>query len=246
MPGSRPFYGYGCCPMRRGRVVQAFWAWRELHRAGYAGGFRRSWRVREVPEQGLWRFVFGTNASATLDMANTEAGTLLVSHFLGTAAAGLYAVAQQMADVLIKPNTKLLIPAIYPEMARLTARGDNAERKKMVSGIAWLAGGLSILLLTILVVFGQTLIAAIFGKAFVGAYPVMIWMAFAGVFAALAFPLEPLLIAAGKIRATVIGAGDGDHGVPGDFMRPASAYRPDRRRRGSAGLYGDRSGSFFL
>jgi len=97
----------------------------------------------------------------------------------------------------------LLTPAIYPELARLTARRDKAARRTMVVRSAALAGGLSLLALTALAVFGKPLIGLVAGPDYTAAYATMVLLAVAGVIAAAAFPLEPLLISKGRVRPVV-------------------------------------------
>ena len=117
--------------------------------------------------------------------------------------AGLFRIATQFADLLVKPNNKLLVPAIYPELTRLAAQRRFRERAEMVRRTILFAGGVSAGLLGLLVVAGEPLIALAAGPEFAAAYPTMICLAVAGLIGAWTFPLEPLLVADGRVAETV-------------------------------------------
>lgn len=185
------------------RVGQTWFAWQELRKQDVRFGRPDLRSTVRGPEPGIWRFIFGTNLGSSLDLASAQLGTMAVGYMLGPAGAGLYRVAQQVSNVLIKPNTRLLIPALYPEMAKLTARGETEARNHMVIGLIGLIGIAAITVFVCLELFGEWLIGFFFGSAFLPAYHPMLWLAAAGLIGALCFPLEPMMIAAGRIRRTV-------------------------------------------
>lgn len=176
-------------------------ALRELHRQGVLRGMTISLRGLTAPHERIWPFVWSTNLNTTLNLASDKIGTLAVGWLLGPQAAGLFRIASYVAGALGKPASKLLTPAIYPELARLSAGGDAAATRNMVTRSALLAGGVAAGVFGLLVVLGQPLLHYIFGAEFVAAYEVMLLLSLAGVIATAAFPLEPLLISSGRIRA---------------------------------------------
>lgn len=153
---------------------------------------------------GMWRFVIGTNVNSTLNLGNTQLGTLLAGWLLGPSGAGYYRVAKQFADILIKPSSKLLVPAIYTDMAELTAAGDRATREHVVRRGVLVAGLAALGVFAALVVFGKLLITVLVGAEYTPVYATMLWLALAGFLSIIAFPFEPLLVSAGRVRATVI------------------------------------------
>lgn len=187
-----------------GRCLLHILAWRELHRRTLLTGFGDSWKSSLARDGSIWRFVFGTSANATLGVVDKHAGLLAVGWLIGPASAGLYRAALHLADVLIKPSRSVLIPAIYPELARLTARNDVLARGHMVWRTLMIVGAASLVVLVVLGVFGDALIAVIFGPGFEQAYGVMIFLAAAGAINSAVFPLEPLLISIGRVRVTVL------------------------------------------
>lgn len=74
----------------------------------------------------------------------------------------------------------------------------------MVWRTVLLAGGVSTAVLGALVLFGEWLILLIFGPGFEMAYGVMVFLAFAGAINICVFPLEPVLVSAGRVRVTVV------------------------------------------
>ena len=188
--------------MVAGKISLNYTAWRELRRRGLLFGFTWSLRGALNPEPGAWRFAAGTNFSTTLGLATTQVPTLMVGWLAGPAGAGLFKVAQQIASVIVKSNAKLLVPAIYADLAHLTAAGDEEARRRLVVRNGLLAGAAGILLFLIIAIAGKPLIVLLFKKKFLPAYPVLLWLTLAGIVDAALFPLEPLLIASGRIGVT--------------------------------------------
>lgn len=186
------------------RVVLARFALRELGRRGLGGLPEGSFRKVLSPVPGIWRFAVGTNLISTLKLIEAKVGLLIVGWLLGPAAAGLFRVAQQFAEVVTQPVNKILVPAIYPELTRLTASGNAAARRDMVLRPALIAGMVALLAFAFLVLAGKWLIVISVGEAFRSAYLLMILLTLAGLPAAATFSLEPLLISIGRVRATLV------------------------------------------
>lgn len=157
-----------------------------------------------APEPGIWRFSIGTNLASSLNLSDLQIGPLLAGNLLGLSEAGLYRIAQQVSNVVIKPLNKLLVPAIYSDLSALTAAGNHRLRQSLVSRSALLAGAIAVLAFGVLAATGQPLIIALFGVEFSGSYEAALWFTSAGVLAAFTFPLAPLLISAGRVRDTVV------------------------------------------
>lgn len=186
------------------RAVLAALAARELARRGLRRQPRRPLRELLNPEPGIWRFAAGTNLLSTLKLAESKVGLLVVGGVLGPAAAGLYRVAQQFAEVVTQPVNKLLVPAISPEINRLTAGGDHAARSAVVVRSALIVAALALSALTALAVAGRWLIAVGVGHGYAAAYAPMVLLAVAGVLGAATFTLEPLLVSVGRVRVAVL------------------------------------------
>jgi len=174
-------------------------SWRELARRGLLAGF--SWRgplTEGMP--GVWRFAWATNMSATLEVAFTHLITLMMGALLGPAQAGLWRVGAQIADAIAKP-AKLLVPALYPELARLRAEQGERTMWRLAGQVGLLGGAVGAVLLALASVAGGPLLTLIMGPGFAAAAGVMVWQVAAAVIGIIALPLEPMLVSLGKAGA---------------------------------------------
>jgi O-antigen/teichoic acid export membrane protein len=186
-------------------------AFAEARRGGHLRGYR--WRAPGLTAglPGIWRFAAATNANATLETAFGHAATLAVGLVLGPAAAALFRIARQFADAVAKP-AKLLVPAIYPDLARLAAAGGQADLRRLVVRGALLAGAGATALLGAAAAWGDDLLALAVGPEFRAAGETMVWLVAAATLSIWIFPLEPFLISTGRagralaIRAAVSAA----------------------------------------
>lgn len=174
-----------------------------LYQKKILDGFKLELKSFLGPEKGIWRFVAGTSLTASLNINNHQFAVLLCGWLLGPAGAGLYRVGQQISNVLSKPATKLLIPAIYTDMALFNAEGSKEKTKDVTIQTIILAFGAAVTLCGLLILFGKPIITAFVGAEYIEAYPVMVLLCIAALIGILSFPLEPLLISAQKVKQTV-------------------------------------------
>ncbi len=161
------------------------------------------------PEPGIRHFIFGHHLFRSLQVSQEHLGLLLVGSLLGPAAAGIFRIAQEFAGVLVKPAEKLLIPALYPEIARLNARGDIRVRRRLVSSNLAIVCAVALALFALLALSGEWLILSISGSDYADAYVPMLWLCSAGLVTIAAYPLEPLLSAAGRVRPLILAYASG-------------------------------------
>lgn len=173
-------------------------ALRELRRRGIRMAGGGTWRAPTDAHPDFWRFVWSTNLSATIALAPNQLATLGVGMLLGPAAAGLYRVARQLGDALAKP-AKLLVPAIYPEIARLSAEDDAARLRHLVLQTVGLSAAVSLVVLAVLALVGRPILVMIAGPPFAEGYQVMLLLGAAASITLWSFPLEPLLMTSGRI-----------------------------------------------
>jgi O-antigen/teichoic acid export membrane protein len=160
-------------------------AWWDLARRKLLQGFTLAGPLSEgLP--GAWRFAWATNFNGSLDTAFTHVITLVVGAVLGPAQAALWRVGRQVADGMAKP-AKLLVPALYPELAKLKATGGEKEMHKLAGQIGVMGGAVAGVLLLLCVLFGGPLLTLVMGKPFAAAAIGM-----------LALPLEPMLVSMNK------------------------------------------------
>jgi len=181
-----------------GQLYIAAVALRELSKHGLLCGITGSLRGVARPVRGIWRFSLYAYLNNALTLVQLRFGVLAVGWFLGPAAAGLFRIANQIADVTMRPMIRLMIPALYPELSRLRAESRHAELRQMMGRTIAIMAGIGFLVLAVLAVFGQGLIRLIAGPGFEAAYPVLLWLATGGAVASTAMPIEPLLLSSSQ------------------------------------------------
>ncbi|KAB0677186.1 fatty acyl-AMP ligase [Aureimonas leprariae] len=162
----------------------AFFAWRDLRPF-----------TKDMP--GAWAFVWNINVSSALGLVTGKAALLAVGFFLGAREAAFFRIAKQLADAATRP-AKLLVPSLYPELARLWLERDMKRLVRLCVQIALTAGLVATTVLVVLAVFGDPLIRLFVGPDFLGANAIILWLFGASVVTIWALPLEPLLVSTGR------------------------------------------------
>lgn len=183
--------------------------WRELGRQGLLRGLNFSLRGLVKPHPGLWRFVWAANIFTSLTAASSHLITLLLGWLLGPAAAGLFRIANQFASVLVVPAA-ILRRTIYPEFAKLTAKGDPRLVRKLMLRAGLISGSVAVVVVLVLVGIAEPLIRLIVGPAYVGAADLLVLIAASSAVMLYGFAIEPVLFALGRpgiiLRLSVIAA----------------------------------------
>lgn len=143
-------------------------------------------------EDRAWSFVIGTALSAAVVVASRQLLVLLVGVLGGAALAGIYRVAMQIGEGLLK-LAQALLKATYPELVR------SPETAKAIAGritrIAIITGLAAVALAFL---GGRWLIGVIAGDEFLTAYTPMILLSAAAAVELVGASLEALLVARGK------------------------------------------------
>jgi O-antigen/teichoic acid export membrane protein len=162
--------------------------------------------LQECP--GILTFMGMCNLQSTVRMGNREVDTLVIGASIGLAGAGLYKVVKQFSAVvgmLLDP----VFHAVYPEMARMWARGDLRPFQRITVQVMLLSGAVALGIWLAFLVLGRWILEVTVGEAFLPAFPSMVWYLGATVVALFASPLGPALLAAGRPLAafwmTVLG-----------------------------------------
>jgi O-antigen/teichoic acid export membrane protein len=120
----------------------------------------------------------------------------------------LFRVGSTLADAAQRPADQLA-KAFYPEIMRMDVR-TRKPWKLMIRSAAF-AGGIALLAVLILLVGGRPLVQLLFGKEFLGAYPVLMVLCAVPLMGVLSFPLPPMLYALDRpdapLKARLIGTG---------------------------------------
>lgn len=173
----------------------AWMSWIDMRRRGV-------WQAADTAPshgrfEGLWKFVWATNANSSMSLLTNHVATLVVGGLIGPAEAGLFRIARQIAEAIAKP-VKMMTTAIYPELARLVADG----RIEVLRGITRRALGMSCAgaggCFVVLAAIGSWLLTIVGGTQTVGAYDVMLLLGGAALVGVATFTLEPTLISFGR------------------------------------------------
>lgn len=160
--------------------------------------------------KGLPQFFTVTYFSSTLDALYKQGPLLAVGYFLGTSAAGLYRLADQLAQGIGKLSG-LLARAIFPEFA--VARTTHSEQlfRRLVRQTTLIAAGGGAVVTALAVLLGEPLLLLIGGEDYVGGAAVLIPLAIGASFELASVAYEPMLYSTGHaiysmlIRALAVG-----------------------------------------
>jgi O-antigen/teichoic acid export membrane protein len=170
-------------------TAAAFWrlAWHsEPIRAAHV-----SLRALPRSERGAWGFVWGTGLSGMLLIASRQILVLLVGALGGAAMAGIYRVAAQLGEGLLK-LAQAVLRATYPELVR-----DPGQARDLAARIGRIALFTGLAAVTVAAVGGQWLITLIAGREYFAAYAPMIVLSAAAAIELAGATLEALLVSRG-------------------------------------------------
>lgn len=148
-------------------------------------------------EAGLWRFLFATNGSATLDLAWGAGSTLVIGGMLGPAAAGSYRISLQIFEALVKP-AELAARSFYPEVTRLAAAGDLVRLRDLGGRVILLSTIFGVLAALVMAAGGTLAVKTALGADYAAAAGVLRAMAPALFVTVTAYPFESMLLAMGR------------------------------------------------
>ncbi|MFB0610959.1 lipopolysaccharide biosynthesis protein [Aurantiacibacter poecillastricola] len=160
----------------------------------------RRFSLLRVPrlQESSWSFVIGTSLTGMLTIASRQLLVLLVGALGGAALAGIYRVAAQLGEGLLK-LAQALLRALYPELVR-----NPKQAKRLTSAITRIAVATGLAAVALAALAGDWLILVIAGEEFLPAYWPMIILAGAAAFELAGASLEALLVAHGRAIANFI------------------------------------------
>lgn len=142
---------------------------------------------------GVWRFALSTNFSGTLEVGFTHVLTMAVGALLGPTQAAFWRIGKQVADGMAKP-ARLMVPALYPELAKMRASGGQQAMTKLAIQIALIGGAAAGVLLALSLLAGRWILETVMGQAYGAAAGVMNWQVAAAAIGVMTLPLEPMLV----------------------------------------------------
>ena len=157
------------------------------------------WNQMLRENEGVRSFFGVTYVATTLDAAVRQGPLLAVGYFLGTSAAGLYRLADQLAQG-VKQFAVLIARAVLPEFA-ISSMADEAHRfeglVRKVTRIAALAG---VTVLVLAVFLGEPLLVLIGGSDYARGAVVLIPLAVGAAFELASVSYEPMLYSTGHAK----------------------------------------------
>lgn len=159
----------------------------------------KDFRQAQGDNPGIVHFFMITYATATVEALKRYGPLLAVGYFAGTRAAGLYRLAQQLAQGLSKLSA-LLTRTVYAEISRARVAAAVDEFRRLVMQTSLIAAGGGALVVLLAVVCGAQLMSLIGGDAFRAGYIVMIPLTIEASFELASVAFEPVLHSMGRAR----------------------------------------------
>ncbi|WP_260927578.1 lipopolysaccharide biosynthesis protein [Novosphingobium sp. 9] len=176
----------------------------ELRRRGIRGALRPGLMGPGKRIAGAWDFVWTTNFAHSIWAAWGPVSNLIVGALLGPASAGLFKIAATFFDSASKP-ADLLSRSFYPEIMRLDPSSRHPWQLAIRSAL--MSGAMGFVILLVVILGGEPVIAAVFGKRYLAAYDLLQLMTASLIVTMASFPLESLLYMAGRQRAALFAQG---------------------------------------
>jgi O-antigen/teichoic acid export membrane protein len=156
--------------------------------------FLRHISLRRIPrrEKKAWGFVIGTSLSGMLSISSRQVLVLLIGGLGGPALAGIYRVAAQLGEGLLK-LAQALLRATYPELVK-----SPDVAKSIAKRIAVIAVATGFVTVILSLVAGRWVISLIAGPEFITAYTPMILLSAAAAIELAGASLEALMVARGR------------------------------------------------
>ena len=184
------------------QTLPLVFAWRELYRRGHRGIWRQPLRGVVASHPRIIQFIINANVNVVARTSVQRFDILIVGALLGPSAAGLYHLARRVGLVALRVGRPLQ-QAVYPDIARLWARGQVQRFRKVVLRVNVTLAAAAGLGLAAVAFFMEDLVRLVFGEAFATAAPLMIVQVFAVTIFLGGITLNPALLSMGEDRTLV-------------------------------------------
>lgn len=159
-------------------------------------GVRRVRRaLRENP--GILRYAAITSGGATLNGVGKQLAVLIVGAMAGTAAAGAYRLAYQLAQALARVS-EMFARALFAEFAKAHVAAASGEAAALFRQTLLAASLCGVAIVAVLLLGGRPLLLLVAGHAYAAAYPLMLLLGCAAALDVAGVGFEPALMAMGR------------------------------------------------
>lgn len=155
-----------------------------------ATGMAQAWRSLRAE---YWSFSWTTNISSTINILRQNADLFLLGYFVGAAGAGVYQVANRIAQIPSRISDPIQ-QAIYPELAMLASKGRQSEIPYYVLRLGALCGLIAVGALLMVVFLGGEISMIVGGASFIEAREPLILLMIAFVFSLSGVALRPAIL----------------------------------------------------
>jgi O-antigen/teichoic acid export membrane protein len=180
-----------------GTMVSLFFSLRMLKQLNIPNPFFVSLSGVRQNFPGFLGFAWSTNLSTMLRTLTHEADALLVGALAGPSGAGFYYLAKRIAKVAQQVGAQVQT-VIYPDVARMWAKGDIRLFRKTTLEVQFLLGAVGVGLLVMAWLFGEWLIMVGPGPAYLAAVPLLLTQLVAVIFTMHAAPSRSALLSMGR------------------------------------------------
>jgi len=154
-------------------LLFCYLGFKTLRRSGVSNPLRADWHNLRADFPGFLGFAFATNLSSSMRTLTQEADTLLVGIFAGNAAAGFYHLAKRMAKIAQQVGETLQV-VIYPDLARMWSNVSHKAFGRLVGTVQAILAAIAISAVGVTWLFGDHLVALVFGEQFADSYPLLL------------------------------------------------------------------------
>ena len=183
-----------------GQLAPLALAWRELKRRGHSGIWRTPLTGIFMENPGILRFIINTNLNALARLSTQRLDTLIVGAVLGTSAAGFYQLARRVG-LAAQRIGRPLQQAIYPDLAKIWARGEKQHFRRIVMRVNASLTIFSTVAILIIAYFMELIVEIAFGEAFKPVAPLVDIQLFAVALILSGNTLGPALMSMGADKA---------------------------------------------
>ncbi|WP_164117116.1 oligosaccharide flippase family protein [Sphingorhabdus sp. Alg239-R122] len=153
--------------------------------------------------QSFYGFLAATNFSHLLTTTRERFVVIIVGLFVGASAAGLFRLADQLANS-INRLTEVFARPMFAELSRLYGQSEKAELQSLFFRSLRISAISGAVIFTVLILAGKHIIYIMSGPEFVDAYPLLLLLAGATIIGLVAVGLEPLLQAAHRAAGAFV------------------------------------------
>jgi len=162
-----------------------------------AGMTKQKVAVLASQTTGFWNFFFNTNLVNFVASMREHLVVIIVGFFVGAAPAGLFRLANQLANSLVRLSDIFARP-LFTELSRIYAGGDRPAFIRLFLRSLRMSTFSGIAVIILLVLLGKPILMLMAGEEFAGAYPLLVLLGTATAVGLIGLGLDPLLQAAGR------------------------------------------------